>query len=652
MRAGGRLVLGTMPGVGLSFTADEEEAFAEARDGLLAQFAGWRDTTERAVFDAQLLLDWRWGYSDGDLATWTTAQLDEFLLEWCPRKVSMSPSEAPELVMSLRRFFTFLAAEGVLGLGSSSLRALDAHLMRVRAPFVQAMSDRSRFGMAKSLFAGMADRGLGSVPDGADEVQAMMDAFNELSFAERGEILGLSARPRDPWAELTEGVELPPAMTLAAHEAAMLAAAAPVLGLFEVIRGFVGTGRRLTEIGNLTVADAKALADRLGVDAATDTEAGVRVGVRSADDLGELQFLLRWARAAGATRSARGRLSATASWSKLDPLAAVRRAVKAILDKGPTRTRFGNTKWAPSAVHEVLDDGAPHLLALLWAIPEPLPFDELAEAAIEVCDQRLAWAPIVSPESQQRQITAAFATLFDVLAVAGVATRDNVEVTTDAYGYQRERGGELSLTSLGRVVLGDILKVHGYTIPEVGELVSEPLAALFDQIGVWHPDRICAEFDAWAAAHTPSATVDALVATLQQPSDPERRIVAIQFAARLPDPVTESAVRALLDTPARGQALGWLHEHGCRDIPDDPAALFAAGVELFWCLSDADHEEFIRLVTQIDDLAGFIDRAWRIREPYVGELLAAIGRLHPDRALAKTARKAVIRHQSHLANLH
>ena len=75
----------------------------------------------------------------------------------------------------------------------------------------------------------------------------------------------------------------------------------------------------------------------LGVDVRTSGDGDdAAFAVRSADDLGELQFLLRWARAAGATRVVKGRVMATAAWAKLDAVAAVRKATAAILDVGAT----------------------------------------------------------------------------------------------------------------------------------------------------------------------------------------------------------------------------------------------------------------------------------------------------------------------------
>jgi|tagenome__1003787_1003787.scaffolds.fasta_scaffold19873985_2 hypothetical protein len=35
--------------------------------------------------DAGLLMDWKFGYADGALDTWTADDVGEFLFGWCPR---------------------------------------------------------------------------------------------------------------------------------------------------------------------------------------------------------------------------------------------------------------------------------------------------------------------------------------------------------------------------------------------------------------------------------------------------------------------------------------------------------------------------------------------------------------------------------------
>ena len=80
----------------MSFGVGDDVAFQARCDELLEDFAGWLQRQQPLGADAggaRVALDWKWGYAGGDLATWTVEDLDEFLLEWCPRKLSMAPEE-------------------------------------------------------------------------------------------------------------------------------------------------------------------------------------------------------------------------------------------------------------------------------------------------------------------------------------------------------------------------------------------------------------------------------------------------------------------------------------------------------------------------------------------------------------------------------
>lgn len=60
--------------------------------GALDEFAAWlaaSDVSGADAGDSRVALDWKWGYQDGRLGR---ADL-EFLLAWCPRKLSMPPAE-------------------------------------------------------------------------------------------------------------------------------------------------------------------------------------------------------------------------------------------------------------------------------------------------------------------------------------------------------------------------------------------------------------------------------------------------------------------------------------------------------------------------------------------------------------------------------
>ena len=146
----------------MSFTVEDEAAFQRRRDELGRDFAAWAEQHRVAADpgDAQLLLDWKWGYGDGELGRWRVPDVEEFLLEWCPRKLSCPPDLCGEIPLSVAAFLDFLAHRGLLAPGSQSPTALRRYCEQVGPRFIREMADPANFGMAKSLLGG------GSLPGG------------------------------------------------------------------------------------------------------------------------------------------------------------------------------------------------------------------------------------------------------------------------------------------------------------------------------------------------------------------------------------------------------------------------------------------------------------------------------------------------------
>ncbi len=649
-----------------TFGPDDDKAFQRAQQDLLTRFRGWRQTTADDVGEAQVLLDWKWGYDDGDLVTWTTDHLADFLLSWYPRKVMVSSGDAAPIVASVRSFVTFLAEEGLLSRRSSSVRALDQFLSSSVGRFAAALTDTTKFGMGKSLMGGMAD--LGFDPDNLtpESISAMMEGFNSLSFEERGRILGMNdgtppwERPwSSPWEALTAALEMPPAEAMDDAALAEAIDEVPIMPQVAVVRAFAATERKLTPKGNLSVVEATALAEQLGLDQRVlhGKNSYRKQRVTSADDLAETQFVLRWTKAAGAVKVVRSRLSATASWGKLKRRDAYVRTVTAMLDHGPNQIRHAGNRWSGEALNEVVDEGVGPLLAVLWAVGE-VDFEDMLGVVGEVVDHEISWSTAVPDESKQRRVRWALETLFDITARAGLTRLDGQEIATTEHGFERRSGGTLSLTPLARATLAPWLTGRGFVVPEIGTMVGEPIVRVFEQIGEWHTERVMAEFAAWSAAHGAEATIDAVRAVLKPGCDPLWRIAGVDMVSTIDvqsgGPPNEAAVGRLLDTAGRAQATNWLVTNGSLDASHDREAMLQAGVELLAVQleadPDSDNELFVSFITIIDEIGDLIESMWRIREPYVGDVLAAIGRLHPDAKVAKAARKALIRHRSHLAN--
>ena len=77
----------------MRFSIEDERAFSARRDELGDRFARWLNAQKVPGDrnDAGLLMDWKFGYGDGALDTWTAADVGEFLFGWCPRKLSAAP---------------------------------------------------------------------------------------------------------------------------------------------------------------------------------------------------------------------------------------------------------------------------------------------------------------------------------------------------------------------------------------------------------------------------------------------------------------------------------------------------------------------------------------------------------------------------------
>lgn len=247
----------------LVFGPDDDAGFTSARDLLLERFERWladeprlgeADATGMAS-DAGLAMDWKWSYGDGDLGRWRTADVGEFLLEWCPRKLTASPSDCESLPSALVAFTAFLDAEGMLASGSASSDALAEAAASMRAEFLAAMGDASNFGLAKSLFSSASADGvdLGDV-EGLGEWIA---EFNARPEDDRRRIIPDTALtvPRRP--------ALPPVAMPDDTEIALSKSKAPILAMFAAFAEYVSQGRGLHRRGCPTRFRSKHPASRL-----------------------------------------------------------------------------------------------------------------------------------------------------------------------------------------------------------------------------------------------------------------------------------------------------------------------------------------------------------------------------------------------------
>lgn len=239
-----------------------------------------------------------------------------------------------------------------------------------------------------------------------------------------------------------------------------------------------------------------------------------------------------------------------------------------------------------------------------------------------------------------------------LLEAAGAApAADDAE--DDADDADVSRYGVVRLTPLGLYALRRRMLAEGLVAPLVGELAGEDAYVLLDALPRL-PDSVAqTEAEAWLADRKPAEAAAALLDAARGADDraPARRL-ACQQALAVAGGEAEPAVRDVLhDRELGGLARVWLTERGVAGVPQPSEDM------VFWLAVDTvaaqlgglrdDTPELRELVEHLVAMhRGFFAAAWRVDHPATPEVLEAMGRLHPDRQVAKDARKAAFKARS------
>ncbi|MER6278325.1 MULTISPECIES: hypothetical protein [unclassified Streptomyces] len=214
------------------------------------------------------------------------------------------------------------------------------------------------------------------------------------------------------------------------------------------------------------------------------------------------------------------------------------------------------------------------------------------------------------------------------------------------------RYGMVRLTPLGVYGLRARLLEAGFGAPAVGELVDKGADALLDGTSAFGQSAARAETEQWLARREPLASARELLAAARgaDPGAPLRRL-RCQQALSLVGAEAEPALREVLDDPELGGlARVWLSERGAAEVPAPSEEL------VFWLTVDTvaaqlqaegNSDELQALVEGLaEQHSGFFSAAWRVDHPATADVLEAMGRLHPDKKVAKEARKAAFKARS------
>ncbi|WP_419993946.1 hypothetical protein [Streptomyces boninensis] len=229
-------------------------------------------------------------------------------------------------------------------------------------------------------------------------------------------------------------------------------------------------------------------------------------------------------------------------------------------------------------------------------------------------------------------------------AAAEVASDEDEDVS---------RYGVVRLTPLGVYGLRERMIDDGVDAPLVGDLADKGADALLEALPEYADAAARSEATAWLADRDEVAAArDLLAAARGDDARGPRRRLACQQVLSMLGPAAEPALREVLDDRhLGGLARVWLTERDAADVPP-PAedTVYWLTVDTIAAQLGGPYDDSAELRDLVEGLVGqnaaFFDTIWRTDHPATPDVLEAMGRLHPDRQVAKEARKAAFKARS------
>ncbi|WP_419665952.1 hypothetical protein [Streptomyces sp. 2-1] len=324
---------------------------------------------------------------------------------------------------------------------------------------------------------------------------------------------------------------------------------------------------------------------------------------------------------------------------------------------------FSELDWDPEAEAEFLDGVLGNLYLLTSSEdgpgdgPVPLPAlaasmivpDDMGEPTNDVLEQ--VSDAMMRLDDQFRLLEPIGLVDFQPVDEALMADADE-EPAAPVDDTDVSRYGMVRLTPLGVYGIRARLLEVGFAAPAVGDLADKGADVLLDSTSAFPPAAAQAETEQWLDRREPLAAARELLAAAKgaDAGAPLRRL-RCQQALSLVGTEASPALRDVLDdAELGGLARVWLTERGASDVPPPSEGM------VFWLTVDtiaaqlAAEGNSAELQALVEGLAaqhgGFFAAAWRVDHPATPDVLEAMGRLHPDKRVAKEARKAAFKARS------
>ncbi|MFC8670870.1 MULTISPECIES: hypothetical protein [Streptomyces] len=324
---------------------------------------------------------------------------------------------------------------------------------------------------------------------------------------------------------------------------------------------------------------------------------------------------------------------------------------------------FSQLDWDPEAEAEFLDGVLGNLYLLTSSEdgpgdgPVPLPAlaasmivpDDMGEPTNDVLEQ--VSDAMMRLDDQFRLLEPIGLVDFQPVDEALMADADE-EPAAPVDDTDVSRYGMVRLTPLGVYGIRARLLEAGFAAPAVGDLADKGADVLLDGTSAFPPAAAQAETEQWLDRREPlSAARELLAAAKGSDAGAPLRRLRCQQALSLVGAEASPALREVLDdAELGGLARVWLTERGASDVPAPSEGM------VFWLTVDtiaaqlAAEGNSAELQALVEGLAAqhgsFFAAAWRVDHPATPDVLEAMGRLHPDKKVAKEARKAAFKARS------
>ncbi len=630
----------------LVFGPDDQEAFAVARDRIVAAIADVDGSVLGKV--AGQVLDLKWGYLGGDLDHWSPEDVVKILLNLYPAKVMLDEADMADVPTGFAVLLRFLGRDRPRH--EPSLEVLAEFVGRLTSRFHAAMNDEDNWSFGKRIWSTATAEGVDLADQ--DAMGRWIEQFNERPVAERDQIFG-------PMSSVAPGGaligSLPPVVLPTDDELRVMAEDTIVVKRLIRLVDYVGSGRAVTDLGNLKLADGKELVTLLETDDQFDKQFGDRVyKTGSSEELTDVDFIYRLALAADMlTIDGHKLLPGPSARSLPDDSINIFYATFLVLlqQVGPTQHHYRKHRYGFDWFAEELDGQLPSIMIELYRHRDPYEIDDLAAQAWQDLNYAFDIPDVDSHnlEFQRSLVEFMLRNAFDRLAEMGIITIADEVRTPTRYGRIDRSGGTVRLTPLGLWAV-QRLASRITNAPVVGTLRSSSAAMMLSAAADLPHDLARAEVDAWIAHHGDGSAGELCVAIRE--ADETGRGLAFQALLRIGAKAVDAVAGLADDVELAPFVTVWrvdvlaasAQEMDRSGDPEGWVRLLHAVVELWgpqaaaavWAIPAAG----------APGIQAMLDTAWRVKGERTDDVLAAIGGHHPDKHVAKAARKVLLKHRN------